>query len=102
MTRIKIATALAALLLITGCSAAAEDTTTKAIAPTYGPGWRHEQMMQARNQGQLPPAMIANGGPGYRMGMMAGRGGPPLKADGTIDTTQLPPWCPLKTPAPQQ
>lgn len=100
MTRMKIAIALAAALIVTGCTAAAEDTTAKATAPTFGPGWRHEQMMQARGQGQMPPAMITNGGPGagYRMGMMAGRGGPPLKADGTIDTTQLPEWCPLKTP----
>lgn len=99
MTRMKIATALAILLLVAGCTAAsAEDTATKATVPTYGPGWRHEQMMQARANGQLPPALMSQRGPGmgYGMGWGMGRNGPPLKADGTIDTTRLPDWCPMK------
>lgn len=105
MTRMKIATAFAALLLVAGCTAAnAEDTTPNTATPAYGPGWRHEQMMQARAQGQVPPAMInARGGPGmgWGPGWSTGRGGPPLKADGTIDTTRLPDWCPMRAAAPQ-
>lgn len=102
MKRTKIATALAVLLLVAGCGVAAEETpATKAATPTYGPGWRHEQMMQARANGQLPPAAIAGQrGPGMGYGM--GRGGPPLRADGTIDTAQLPDWCPMKTALPQK
>ena len=101
MTLMKIATAFAALLLVAGCTAAnAEDTAPKAATPAYRPGWRHEQMMQARAQGQVPPAMInARGGPGMGWGMQ--RGGPPFNADGTIDTSRLPDWCPMKAAAPQ-
>ncbi len=104
MKRMNIALALATLLVVAGCTAAsAEDTATKATTPTYGPGWRHEQMMQTR---------AANGqwgfgpgpGMGYGPGMMQGQGrlGPPLKADGTVDTTRLPDWCPMKTATPQK
>ena len=106
MKRMKIATVLATLLLIAGCTAAAQDTTTdKAAATAYGPGWRHEQMMQARAQGQIPPAMTAQRGPGGGMGWGLGVravGGPPLNADGTIDTTQLPVWCPMRNAAQQK
>jgi hypothetical protein len=100
MKRMNLITALATLLLVVGCTAAsAEDTTTKATPPTYGPGWRHEQMMQARAaNGQWGPGMGYGMGMGY--GRMQGGGGPPLKADGTIDTTRLPDWCPLKTATP--
>lgn len=102
MKRMNLAAALAALLLVSGCTAASADDAAKTAAPAYGPGWRHEQMMQARTQGTLPPAMMAARGPG--MGMMMGRGmaGPPLKADGTIDTAKLPDGCPLKTATPTQ
>lgn len=99
MTPFKIAATFATLLLVAGCTAAnAEDATTKATAPTYGPGWRHEQMMQARAQGQIPQAMMARRGAGYGFGMGygMGRNGPPLNADGTIDTAKLPEWCPMK------
>lgn len=92
MTPFKIAATFATLLLVAGCTAAnAEDATTKVTTPTYGPGWRHEQMMQARAQGQGMPAMMYQ-----RMGYGMGRGGPPLNADGTVDTTKLPDWCPMK------
>ncbi len=103
MKRMNLITALATLLLVVGCTAAsAEDTTTKATPPTYGPGWRHEQMMQARGNGQwgYGPGTGMGYGMGQGQGMMQGRGGPPLKADGTIDTTRLPDWCPLKTATP--
>lgn len=102
MKRMNLAIALATLLLVVGCTAAsAEDTTTKATPPTYGPGWRHEQMMQARAaNGQWGFGPGTGMGQGQGQGMMQGRGGPPLKADGTIDTTRLPDWCPLKTATP--
>ena len=103
MKRMNIALALATLLLVVGCTAAsAEDTTTKATPPTYGPGWRHEQMMQARSNGQwgFGPGTGMGYGMGQGYGRMQGGGGPPLKADGTIDTTRLPDWCPLKTATP--
>lgn len=104
MKRMHLAAALAALLLVSGCTAANADDTAKTTAPAYGPGWRHEQMVQARTQGTLPPAMMAARGPGMGMGMMMGRGlgGPPLKADGTIDTAKLPDGCPLKVATPTQ
>lgn len=104
MTPFKLAATFAILLLAAGCTNASAEDATKSTAtpPAYGPGWRHEQMMQARAQGQVPPAMMAQRGPGYgMMGYGMGRGGPPLKADGTIDTARLPDNCPLKTTAPQ-
>jgi hypothetical protein len=99
----KIVAALAGLLILGGCTAAAEDAPTKAATPAYGPGWRHEQMMKAWNNGQTPPAMMAmlGQGQGQGPGFGMGRGGPPQKADGTIDPSQLPAWCPMRT-APQQ
>ncbi len=106
MKRMKIATVLAALLLVAGCTAAAQDTATdKTAATAYGPGWRHEQMMQARAQGQAPLSMTAQRGPGAGMGWGMGvraMGGPPLNADGTIDTAQLPVWCPMRNAVPQK
>lgn len=91
MTTTKLIATLAGLLLLAGCTAAAEDTTTKATGPAYGPGWRHEQMVQAWQKGEAPPMMRARGtGFGNRMMM-----GPPVGEDGKIDTTKLPPWCPL-------
>ncbi|MCR6631368.1 MAG: hypothetical protein NVV74_15705 [Magnetospirillum sp.] len=97
MTALKIATALTVLLTLAG-AAAAEDTQTKAATPAYGPGWRHEQMVQAWQRGETPAAMMMRRGPGYGLGMGLGaaRGSPALKADGTVDVTQLPPWCPMK------
>jgi len=91
-TLTKTIAAFAGLLLLAGCSAAAEDAAPKTAAPAYGPGWRHEQMMQARQDGKS--------GPGPMMMQRTGRMGPPLNADGTVDTTRLPDWCPYKQPAP--
>ena len=106
MKRMNLVTALATLLLVVGCTAAsAEDTTTKATPQTYGPGWRHEQMMQARaanSQWGYGPGTGMGYGMGQGYGRMQGGGGPPLKADGTIDTTRLPDWCPMKNVAPQK
>lgn len=92
MTTTKLIATLAGLLLLAGCTAAAEDTTTKASAPVYGPGWRHEQMTQAWQKGDVPPMMQARN-PGFGPRMMMG---PPVGEDGKIDPTKLPPWCPLK------
>lgn len=108
MKRMNIALALATLILVAGCTAAsAEDTTSKATPPTYGPGWRYEQMMQTRaanGQGATYGQWGSGPGRGYGMGygMGRGNGGPPLKADGTLDTSRLPDWCPMRTAAPQK
>lgn len=92
MTTTKFIATLAALLLLAGCSAAAEDTTPKATGPAYGPGWRHEQMVQAWQRGETPPMMQARGS---RYGFGPRMMGPPVGEDGKIDTTKLPQWCPL-------
>jgi len=90
MTTTKLITLLAATLLLAGCSAAAEDTTSKAAGPLYGPGWRHEQMAQAWSKGETPGPMMMQGRL-YGPHMMAAA----LDKDGKLDTTKLPPWCPL-------
>lgn len=94
MTTTKFIATLAGLLLLAGCTAAAEDVT-KAATPAYGPGWRHEQMVQAWQKGETPPMMQARG-PGFGPRMM-GQGvmGAAVGEDGKIDTSKLPPWCPL-------
>ncbi|CAA7613195.1 hypothetical protein [Magnetospirillum sp. UT-4] len=103
-TLTKTMAAMFALALVAGCTAAAQDPAPTATGPGFGPGWRHEQMVQARAKGELPPgpmmpgAMMGRGfGPGP--GAAQGRLGPPLNADGTIDTAQLPPWCPMRQAA---
>lgn len=94
MTPFKIATALAALTLI-ATTAIAQEVATTPTPPAFTPGWRHEQMMQARAQGQMMPVTPGQRGPGMGAGMGWG-GGPPLKADGTVDTARLPDGCPMK------
>lgn len=98
-TMMKSIAVLGSLLLLAGCGAAAED-----VAPrTAGPGWRHEQMAKAWEKGELPgPMMMMRGpdstgrfGPG-KFGPGARGYGPPVGADGKIDASQLPEWCPLK------
>ncbi|HSV29354.1 MAG TPA: hypothetical protein VLL76_07340 [Candidatus Omnitrophota bacterium] len=90
----KTVLALSGLLLLAGCSALAEDTTPKAVGPGYGPGWRHEQMVQARQNGQLPPAAMMRG-PGMMRGQ--GPGAAAIGPDGKVDTSKLPAWCPYNT-----
>ncbi|MBF0325667.1 hypothetical protein [Magnetospirillum moscoviense] len=100
-TLTKTIAAFAGLLLLAGCAAAAEDTTPKNVGPGYGPGWRHEEMIKARQSGQFGPGpMMMNraAAPGQTFG--PGRMGPPLNADGTVDTTKLPAWCPYNQQAP--
>ncbi|OJX79480.1 hypothetical protein [Magnetospirillum sp. 64-120] len=99
-TTLKTIAVFAGLLLLAGCAAQAGDTPNQTFnCPGYGPGWRHEQMVQARmNNTGMPCGMAVRGqgfGPGYGQGM---RGyGPPTNADGTIDTSKLPAWCPYAT-----
>lgn len=96
-TTLKTIAVFAGLLLLAGCAVQAGDTPNQTACP--GPGWRHEQMVQARmNNADRPCGMAVRGqgfGPGYGQGM---RGfGPPTNADGTIDTSKLPSWCPYAT-----
>lgn len=94
----KTLTAAAAILLIAGCTAIAADTPTETQATPQGwyPGWRHEQMIKARQDGTLQP--------GFGPGMMGRRGGfGPGMGFGpgaTADPASLPPWCPYRTQAP--
>jgi len=88
-TTLKTIAVFTGLLLLAGCAANADDTTTKANAPGYGPGWRHQQMMQARLKGDVPPGpMMMARGPGQR------GSGPPVDENGQIDTSKFPPGCP--------
>lgn len=106
MTRSTLFGTLAVLLTVAATIAIAQDVSTIAQTPSWGPGWRHQQMMQARQASTPPTAWMAQRGPGMGMGLGTGLGqgrgfaGLPRNADGTIDTSQLPAWCPLKN-APQ-
>lgn len=109
-TLTKTIAAMAGLLLLAGCGAVAQDQTPKAAGPGYGPGWRHEQMVQAWEKGEVPPGpmmMMRNKGPGpaFAPGPGSGPGmrgfGPPVDENGKIDTSKLPDWCPMKQAAPQ-
>lgn len=90
-TLMKTMAAVAGLLLLSGCAANAQDDT----ATNYGPGWRHQQMAEAWQNGER--------GPGPMMmrskmrGEMRGPGRMALNPDGTVDTTKLPEWCPYAT-----
>ncbi|MGE5547652.1 MAG: hypothetical protein ACM33T_12190 [Solirubrobacterales bacterium] len=92
---------LAGLLLLAGCTAAADETAVKATTPAFGPGWRHEQMVQAWQKGEVPQGamMRAGGRPAFGPGMMrgAGPGAAAIGPDGKIDTSKLPEWCPYRT-----
>lgn len=80
--------ALAAVVLVAGCAAGAADTEQ-----TWTPGWRHEQMVKALQDGKAVPRPMMMRGPGFGPG--SGRGPAALTADGRIDPAALPPWCPL-------
>lgn len=91
-TMMKTAAFVTALLLAGAAAAIAEDAAPKATGPGWGPGWRHQQMAEAWEKGQVPPGpmmMMRGQGP-------AGRFGPPIGADGKIDTSKLPEWCPMR------
>lgn len=93
---------LAGLALVTSVAAcaalAADSTPTQPQAWT--PGWRHEQMVKARQDGTFTPGpgpgmMMRGGGPGYGRAMMANAIGP----DGKVDPTKLPEGCPYRQAA---
>ncbi|MEW5727407.1 MAG: hypothetical protein AB1918_06235 [Pseudomonadota bacterium] len=98
-TLTKTIVALASVLLVAGCTAAAQDATApKAFGPGYGPGWRHEQMVQAWEKGELPAGPGMMRGRGFGPGMRGyGPGAAAIGPDGKVDTSKLPPWCPYST-----
>ena len=95
-TLTKTILALSGLLLLAGCGAAAQDPTPQ-VGPGYGPGWRHEQMVEARKSGGLPPHPMMMRGPGMHA---YGPGAAAIGPDGKVDTGKLPPWCPYGTATP--
>lgn len=101
-TTLKALSVFAGLLLLAGCAANAGDTPNQTACPGYGPGWRQEQMIQARQDGTAPPCRMGMRGQGFGPGQGMGMRGPgpaALNADGTVDTTKLPAWCPYATKA---
>lgn len=75
-----------------GVAAAAD----QAAPQTWTPGWRHEQMLKAVQDGTVTPGTgpgFGRGmGPGMRGGMMAAAIGP----DGKVDPAKLPEFCPMR------
>ncbi|CAA7627019.1 hypothetical protein [Magnetospirillum sp. SS-4] len=96
-TVFKVLAGLALVTTVAACTALAADPP--AATQTWTPGWRHEQMVQARQDGTFTPGpgmVMRGGGPGYGRGMMAAVIGP----DGKIDPTQLPEGCPYRQAVP--
>lgn len=102
-TVFKTLTALTAVAVLAACAAiAAEPATPQA----WTPGWRHEQMVKAVQDGTVTPGngpgfgpgrmMSAGYGPGMGRGMMAAALGP----DGKIDPSKLPEGCPYRQAVP--
>lgn len=97
-TLLKTLTILAAIGFATVAIAQTADQSTP---QTWGPGWRHEQMIKAVKDGTFTPGQgmgqgrgMWGGGPGWgRGGMMAAAVGP----DGKIDPSKLPEGCPMRT-----
>ncbi len=92
-TILKTLAALAAVAFVASCTAQAADQSTP--PQSWGPGWRHEQMVKAHKDGTFTPGQgpgMWGGGPGYGRGMMAAAVGP----DGKIDPTKLPADCPMR------
>ncbi len=96
-TILKTLAVLAAVAFVASCTASAADQST--TQQTWGPGWRHEQMVKAYKDGTFTPGQgrgpgygMWGGGPGYGRGMMASAVGP----DGKIDPTKLPTDCPMR------
>lgn len=98
-TVFKTLAALATVTLVAACAAYAADQTTP---QTWTPGWRHEQMVKAFQDGTATPGfgpgrmMRAGGGPGYGRGMMGQGPGFAVGPDGKIDPTKLPEGCPYR------
>jgi hypothetical protein len=97
---LKTLAAFAALAFVASCAASAADQSTP---QTWGPGWRHEQMLKAQQDGTFTPGQgpgFGRGpgfGPGYGRGMMAAAIGPDGKIDASkVDLTKLPADCPMR------
>ncbi len=94
-TIFKLLTGIAIVGTVAACTALAADTTPSS-SQTWGPGWRHEQMVKARQDGTFTPGpgpgFFQGQRPGYGRGMMAAAIGP----DGKIDPTKLPEGCPYR------
>lgn len=93
-TILKTLAAFAAIAFVASCAANAADQST--TPQTWGPGWRHEQMLKAQKDGTFIPGPgygrgMWGGGPGYGRGMMAAVG-----PDGKIDVSKLPTDCPMR------
>lgn len=104
-TMLKTLTALAALGIVAAFAVQAADQPT--TPQTWGPGWRHEQMLKSIQDGTFTPGQgrgygmrggggagygMMGGGPGYGRGFMAAAVGP----DGKIDPAKLPTNCPAR------
>ncbi|ARJ67787.1 hypothetical protein WV31_20070 [Magnetospirillum sp. ME-1] len=94
-TILKTLAALALVGFVASCAAQAADPTP--TPQTWGPGWRHEQMLKAQKDGTFVPGRgpgygMWGGGPGYGRGMMAQA----IGADGKIDVSKLPAGCPMR------
>lgn len=96
-TILKTLAAFALVGFVASCAVQAADQTP--TPQTWGPGWRHEQMLKAQKDGTFVPGQgpgygrgMWGGGPGYGRGMMAAAVGP----DGKIDPAKLPADCPMR------
>lgn len=96
-TILKTLAALAAVAFVASYAAQAADQSTP--PQSWGPGWRHEQMVKAYKDGTFTPGQgpgygrgMWGGGPGLGRGMMAAAIGP----DGKIDPAKLPADCPMR------
>ncbi len=96
-TILKTLAAFAAIAFVASCAAEAADQS--ATPRSWGPGWRHEQMLKSVNDGTFTPGQgpgygrgMWGGGPGMGRGMMATAIGP----DGKIDPSKLPADCPMR------
>ncbi|KIM00501.1 hypothetical protein CCC_01919 [Paramagnetospirillum magnetotacticum MS-1] len=84
-TILKTLAAVTALAVVASYAAQAADEPTP---QSWGPGWRHEQMIKAQADGTFIPGQ----GPGFGRGRMAAAIGP----DGKIDPAKLPADCPMR------
>jgi hypothetical protein len=95
-TILKTLAAFAALAFVASCAASAADQPTQ---QTWGPGWRHEQILKAQQDGTFVPGQGPGfgRGPGYGRGMMAAAIGPDGKIDASkVDWAKLPADCPMR------
>lgn len=96
-TILKTLAAFALAAFVASCAVQAADQSP--TPQTWGPGWRHEQMLKAQKDGTFVPGQgpgygrgMWGGGPGMGRGMMAQAIGP----DGKIDPARLPADCPMR------